>query len=132
MLVPVTALFTGCTSLIKSVDHRQGHWEQAHSNAFLWRRVKGDPAVFNPKKLSPGYAITPKTEDWVIDSQDRTAFFVPNQQCDGLSPRMWRAEAIKAVNRIVKESRQRNTVTVTIGWPAYATLVGVSGMGMGH
>lgn len=122
--------FCSCTSLIKSKDHRTGHWENTHSNAYLWRRVKDDPAVFYPKDLPRGYAVNPKTGDWIIDPQDRAAFFVPNQECGGLSSGIWRAEAMKAVSRLSKtEQSAYNTVTVLVGWPAYITLMAASGLG---
>jgi hypothetical protein len=121
---------SSCTSLIKSKDHSTGHWERSHSNAYLWRRVRDDPAVFYPKDLPRGYPVNPQTGDWIIDPQDRAAFFVPNQECGGLSSGIWRAEAIKAVNRHSKaEQSTYNTVTVLVGWPAFIALTAASGLG---
>jgi hypothetical protein len=121
--------FSSCTSLIKPKDHRIGHWESSHPNFYLWRRIKDNPALFLPDKLPSGFPITPETGYWVVDSQDNSGFFVPNRDCGGLPPRIWHAEAVKAVNRIGKaEQAAYNAVTVVVGWPAAISLIVLSGI----
>jgi hypothetical protein len=108
--------------LIKSVDHSPNKWENNYRSAYLWKRVKDDPAVFHPKCLPNGFTITPKTGTWVVDPQDGSAFFVPNTECGGLSSSIWHAEANKAVNDFSKGGQKsRNMAIVLIGWPLYIT-----------
>lgn len=108
-------LFTaGCSTLVMSIDHKESSWE----NAELWRRMKDDPAVFHPKCLPAGTLISPKTGDWVVDPQDRAAFFVPKATCGGLTPAMWRAEAQKGVNKFSRGGQMaRNGATALFLWP---------------
>lgn len=116
----------GIANLAKSTDHSQGQWESSFPNAFLWRRVKSDPLVFLPRAFPEDSPITPETGDWIVDPQDCAAFLVPVQECGGLSPPQWRAEAMKAVNALSKrEQTLRNSVTVLVGWPAVVTLWGL-------
>ena len=117
-------LLCGCSTLVKSIDHSEGRWEKSYPNAFLWRRVNSDPAVFHPKALPADAPIEPETGDWVVDPQDRAAFFVPNRECGGLSPELWLAEAKKAVNDLSKGDQfLRNSAIVLVGWPAYMALM---------
>lgn len=114
----ISAGLTGCSTLVKSIDHQSDRWE----NADLWRRVKDKPAVFVPRAFGTREPSR-SNGDWVVDPQDQAAFFIPFSECGDLNTDHWRGEALKNVNRYT-QSRQRavNAATVLFGWPAYTAL----------
>ena len=65
------ASLTGCTSLVKTIDHRQDQWE----NADLWRRVKDHPVVFVPRAFGSKEELSRNKGDWIVNAQDQAAFF---------------------------------------------------------
>lgn len=118
-LVLFAAGLTSCGTLVTSIDHKKEDWE----NAYLWRRMNDEPAVFHPKALPRGAPVTPATGEWVVDPQNHAAFFVPNAGCGGLTSTMWRAEALKGVNKFSRgRQTARNIAMVVLGWPAYPVL----------
>ena len=115
----MAAGITSCSTLVKSIDHKQKDWE----NAYLWRQVKTHPAVFYPRPLPHDAVVSQRTGNWIVDPQDQAAFFIPNEKCGELHSEVWRTEAIKGINRYDKIHQNRvNAHTVLIGWPAYTAL----------
>jgi hypothetical protein len=116
--------FNSCASSVKTKDHRPGHWEKSHSNSYLWRRVKDNPPVFYPKNLPQGYAVNSNTGEWIVDANDRSSFFVPNQTIDGLTPKMWRTEAKKAVDLLEEYQEPKKDTKEVIGTITTVIVVG--------
>ena len=118
-----------CATLVTSIDHRTDDWE----NSVLWRREGTSPVLFYPKALPPGSKVDSRSAKWVVDPQDKAAFFVPGEPCGGLTSAAWQAESMKAVNKSSKGwQNTRNTAMVVVGWPALAGLfaVGAAASGM--
>lgn len=88
--------------------------------------------MFYPKCLSRGTRVTPKTGDWIVDPRDKAGFYVPFQKCGDLTPGMWRAEAMKGINKLsLGNQKARNAAMVLFGWPAMMAMVPLLGGALG-
>ncbi len=79
----------------------------------MWRQVKADPPTYVPAAWPAGKSTGLEHGEWLIDPQDGTSHFIPNEELAGIQPGVWKGEAYKITNRYSKqEIRRQNWLTV--------------------